>query len=134
MSGTQEDIGKLILRVSVGAIMIPHGIAKIGPLTGIKERLVGVGLPEFIAYGVWVGELVAPALMILGLFTRPAAAIFAFNMVVAILLAHSGDIFSLTDRGVWAIELAGLFLFSSLAVMLVGPGKFALGRGKGWFA
>lgn len=134
MSTKQEDIGKLVLRVSVGAIMIPHGIAKLGPLTSIKERLAGVGLPEFIAYGVWVGELVAPVLMIIGLFTRPAAAIFAFNMVAAIALAHRNDIFALNERGHWAIELAGLYLFTSIAVMLLGPGKYSLARGKGWFA
>lgn len=134
MSGKQEDLGKLILRVSVGAIMIPHGIRKIGPLTGIKERLTEVGIPEFVAYGVWVGELVAPVLMIIGLFTRPAAAIFAFNMLVAILLSHRDEIFTLNDRGLWAIELAGLYLFTSLAVMFLGAGRFALGRSKAWWA
>lgn len=130
---SSEDLGKLVLRVSLGAMMLLHGWAKLGgeALAGIKGMVVGNGLPEFVAYGVYVGEILAPLLMVVGYFTRPAAAVFAFNMVVAVWLAHRADILRLTDHHSWAIELQGLYFFGAVAVALLGAGKYSLSRGAG---
>lgn len=71
------DLGILILRLSVGILMLLHGIAKLSHgAEGIEQMLAASGLPSFIAYGVYVGEVIAPLLIILGLGTRAAAAIF----------------------------------------------------------
>ncbi|TWT54372.1 putative oxidoreductase CatD [Rubripirellula amarantea] len=127
-----DDLGKLVLRVTIGGLMLLHGLAKLkSGVGGIEGMLEGKGLPTFIAYGVYVGEIVVPILMALGVFTRISALIFAFNMVVAIYLAHAGDLFSLGDHGGWAVELAGLYLFGAVAIALLGPGRFALKRGHG---
>ena len=79
------------------------------------------GLPAFFNYGVYIGEVVAPLLLILGLFVAPAALIVAFNMVVALLLAHSNQLFDVSKTGGLALELQYLFLFSSIAVALMAP-------------
>jgi putative oxidoreductase len=127
-----DDLGKLLLRVSVGAMLMLHGIAKLtGGVDGIAGMLQQRGLPGELAYAVFIGELLAPLLMILGLWTRPAALVAAINMGVAIALAHAGDVFKLGEQGGWAIELQGLFLFGTLAVMLLGGGRFSVGGLRG---
>lgn len=125
------DWGKLILRLAIGGMMLLHGIAKIrGGLDGLKGMLASKGLPEFLATGVYVGEVLAPVLLIFGLATRPAAAVLAFNMVVAIALAHSGEVFKLSQHGGWAIELPMLFLLGSVALVFLGAGRISLSRGR----
>jgi putative oxidoreductase len=117
-----DDLGKLLLRVSIGAMLMLHGIAKLtGGVDGIAGMLQQRGLPGELAYAVFIGELLAPLAMILGLWTRPAALLAAINMVVAIALAHAGDVLKLGQQGGWAIELQGLFLVGSLAVALMAP-------------
>ena len=126
---TSADWGKLILRVSIGGMMLCHGVYKIlngvGGVTGLLE---GSGLPGFLAYGVYVGEVVAPIAMILGYFTRSAAILLSFTMVVAIFTAHRAELLQLGEHGAWAAEQPALFLFGGVAIALLGAGKIALGR------
>lgn len=125
--GMGDDLGKLVLRITVGWLMLMHGIHKLfNGIAGIEGMLQGAGLPAFIAYGVYVGEVVAPILLILGFYTRIGAALIVINMVVAIALAHPGDIFQLTRTGGWALELQGLFLFGALALVFLGPGRISV--------
>ena len=124
-----EDAGKLVLRLSVGILMLFHGLFKLtNGISGIQGMIANAGLPGFFAYGVFVGELIAPILVILGLWTRPAALIIAINMVVAILMVHMGHLGQFTNNGGWALELQGLFLFGALAIALMGGGRYGLGR------
>lgn len=122
-----EDVGKLVLRLTLGVFLILHGIAKIfGGVGGISGMLQSHGLPGFFAYGVYVGEVLAPALVILGWYARVGALVIAVNMLVAVYLAHQADIFTLGRGGGWALELQGFFLFTALAVALIGPGRFSI--------
>lgn len=127
-----EDWGKLVLRVTLGVLILLHGIAKItgGPafITGLVEK---VGLPTVFGYGVYVGEVIAPILIIIGLWTRPAALVIAINMVVAILLVHTAEFFTLSKTGGWALELQGMFLFGAIAVALLGAGRMSVGGERG---
>ncbi|MDQ8023744.1 MAG: DoxX family protein [Moraxellaceae bacterium] len=123
-----EDFGKLVLRLAIGILMLLHGLGKLsGGIGFIEGSLVKAGLPGFIAYGVYIGEILAPVLLIVGYWTRPAALIVAVNMVFAIALVHMNELFSLTRNGAWALELQGLFLFGALAVALLGAGRISLG-------
>jgi putative oxidoreductase len=125
----KEDAGKLILRVALGVFMLLHGIAKLRDgVDGIGGMLQAHGLPGFIAYGVYIGEVLAPLLVIAGFHARVGAALMAITMVVAIALAHAGELFELGRGGGWALELQGFFLFTSIAVTLIGPGRFAINR------
>ena len=121
------DIGKLILRLSLGGMMLLHGIAKLNHGMGwIGDSLSRHGLPEFLAYGVFVGEIAAPIMVIIGLYTRVGAGLMVINMLFALFLAHSGQILSLGSHGGWAIELQAFYLFTALAITFLGAGRFAL--------
>lgn len=128
-----DDLGKLLLRLAIGGMMLLHGIAKIkGGVGGISGLLTAKGLPGFLAYGAYLGEVVAPILIIIGWFTRPAAVVLIFTMAMAIGLAHPGDILKLDDKsGAWAIELPMLYLLGGLALVFFGAGKYSVSRGKG---
>ncbi|NCF09048.1 MAG: DoxX family membrane protein [Gammaproteobacteria bacterium] len=126
-----DDLGKLILRLVVGVLMLFHGVAKLlnpGSLKYIGSQLAGIGLPQFIAYGVFLGEVVAPLMVILGVYTRIGGLLMAGNMVFAIVLVHTGELFMLTQHGGWALELQGLYLFGALAILFLGSGSMALKR------
>ena len=124
-----EDAGKLVLRLTLGILILLHGLAKItGGVSGISAGLQGVGLPGVFAYGVYIGEVLAPLLVIIGFYSRIGALVIVVNMLFAIGLVHMKDVFVLTKTGGWAIELQAFFLLTAAAVALIGPGKFAVNR------
>jgi putative oxidoreductase len=121
------DIAKLILRLSLAFMMIFHGIDKvINGISGVRFLTTNAGLPEFFAYGVFIGELVLPVLIAFGLYSRVASIGLAFNMLMAILLAHGSSLFELGKHGAPTIELPFLYLMMSIVIFLQGPGKFAV--------
>lgn len=121
-----SEIAKLILRVSLGSLILFHGIHKlIHGISGIKSMVSSAGLPEFIAYSVYMGELIAPIFIILGLYARVASAILGINMLMAIFLAY-GFSFSLSKHGALAMELPLMFFIMSLLVVLLGSGRYAV--------
>jgi putative oxidoreductase len=121
-----RDVGLLVARLTLGLLVLLHGIAKlrhgIGPIEGMIQ---GVGLPGFLAYGVYIGEVVGPLLVISGWYMRVGALLIVANMLVAVLLVHRHDIFSLTQQGGWALELQGMYLFIAAALALTGPGRLS---------
>ncbi|HET9446480.1 MAG TPA: DoxX family protein [Steroidobacteraceae bacterium] len=127
MTRTNSDLGKLLLRITLGVCIVLHGVAKLkGGVDGIAQGLAAMGLPGFIAYGVYVGEIVAPVLLIVGWFARIGAALIAVNMIFAIAIAHSAELFKLGPQGGWALELQGMFLMTAIALALMGPGRFSI--------
>lgn len=129
---SSDDLGKLVLRVVLGALILFHGVAKLIHGPGfVLQALAKAGMPSFLAYGVYVGEVVAPLLLILGLWARAGALIVAVNMVVALLLVHTGQFLSLADTGGWALELQGMYLGGAIAVLLLGAGRFSVGGIQG---
>jgi putative oxidoreductase len=125
-STTSDDIGKLILRLTLGLLLLLHGIGKIiGGVGGIEGMVTGLGLPAEVAYGAYVGEVLAPLLVLAGWYSRVGAGLIVINMLFAIGLAHAGQLFSLTENYGWALELQGFYLFTALALAFMGPGRFA---------
>ena len=127
-SSTTADIGRLILRVSVGVLVLLHGIAKVtsGPAFVMKV-VAAAGLPSAVAYLVYLGEVVAPVLLILGLWTRLAALIVAASVTIAVLLAKPAQILALANTGGWAVELEGMFVLAALAIAFLGAGRYSVG-------
>ncbi len=121
------DLGKLIIRLTLGGLLLFHGIAKLLHGTGFIEGLLANhGLPAFLAYGVFVGEVIAPLMVILGYQTRIGALLIVLNMLVAFVLVHTNQLLSLAGSGGWALELQGFFLFTAVAVIFLGPGRYKL--------
>lgn len=127
-----EDMGKFILRATLAILILFHGVAKIfggvGFITGLVAKF---GLPPAFGYFVYVGEVVAPLLMLLGIWTRPAALVIAINMVVAVFLVHMAEFFTLNKTGGWALELQGILFASALAVALLGAGRYSVAGTSG---
>ncbi len=122
-----NDVAKLILRLSVGIMILFHGLDKIiNGIGGVKHLTTASGLPEFIAYGVYVGEVVVPILILLGAYARAAAAVLALNMVFAIFLAYGNSLFSLGKHGAPVFELPFLYFMMSVLIIMFGSGKYAL--------
>ncbi|MFA7387830.1 MAG: DoxX family protein [Thiohalobacteraceae bacterium] len=126
---TLDDTGKLILRLTLGILVLLHGIAKIvGGVGPIQGMLSGIGLPEALAFGAYLGEVLGPVLLILGFYARVGAALIVVNMLFALLLAHSDELTTLGQSGGWALELQGMFLFTGVALMLMGPGRIGINQ------
>ena len=122
-----DDIAKLGVRLATGGLMIFHGIHKlIHGIDGIKRLLAANGLPEFFAYGIYIGEIIAPIMILMGYFSRLGALILAFTMANAIYLAHASSLFSLGKHGAPAIELPLLYFLLSIVIFLSGPGKYSI--------
>ena len=130
-----QDFGKLLLRLVIGGLMLFHGIKKImntGAIDWIAGQLATHHLPDFLKYGVYAGEVLGPALVVLGFLTRPGALMIAIDMVAATYLAKMGAVTS-TDAqtGAWGIELEAMYFLGSLAILCLGSGRFALSGGRG---
>jgi putative oxidoreductase len=122
-----QDLGKLLLRFALGGLILLHGIAKLkGGISGVEGMVVAAGMPKFLAYGVYVGEVLAPLAVIMGLYARIGALIVAVNMLFALALAHTAELLKLNGAGGWAIELQVLFIATALAIALIGPGRYAV--------
>ena len=125
----RDEVGKLILRLTLGLLMLFHGYAKItssGSMDWIANTLTSSGLPGILAYGVYIGEILAPLMIIAGIYCRLGGWIIFVNMLFAIGLAHMGEILAMGQSGGWALELQGFYLATGLVVALIGSGNFAV--------
>jgi putative oxidoreductase len=127
-----EDFGKLLLRLGLGGLLLFHGVFKLlNGLAPIKVMLGNHNISDAVAYGVYLGELVGPILIIVGLFSRIGGLLIAFNMIGAVLLVHTASLTALTpETGGYALELQALYLIGGLVVALLGAGRFSLGGGR----
>jgi len=127
---TGDDIGKFVLRIALGGIILFHGVFKLSNgVEWIREPLASLGLPGFLAYGAYVGEVLAPLLLIAGYKVRIAALLIAFDMLMAIILVLRPQVLAIKEAGGgWAIELEALLLLVSLGLTLTGGGRLGLER------
>ncbi|MDB5796182.1 MAG: GntR family transcriptional regulator [Paucimonas sp.] len=127
-----DQYGKLVLRVVLSAMLLFHGVSKlvngIGPISGM---VANAGMPPQLAWLVYVGEVLAPVLILLGIWTRLAALVVVGNMVVALALVHGGDFVKMSKTGGWALELQAFYLFVALAIALLGAGRFSVAGANG---
>ncbi len=128
-----KETGLLIQRISIGILILFHGVANLtSGYSFIKSLLNSISIPESGAYAVFLGEIIAPILIIIGWRARLASLVLAFNMLIAILIAHSADIFTLNQFGGWGIELQGLYLFGAVVIFFLGAGKYAVSSTSKW--
>ncbi len=122
------DAALLVVRLVLGILILLHGISKLPPPPAeIAGILTKMNLPAALSYGVYLGEIVAPVLIIIGVWTRLAALVMVINMVVAILLVHLPQLLKLNPEGGYELELQAMYLFTALALMLTGAGRYSVG-------
>jgi len=123
-----DDSAKLVLRLAVGFLMLFHGISKLtNGVSGLEGMMQSNGLPSFFAYGVYLGEVLAPLMLIFGIRVRLAAILIIVTMLTAIGMAHADDIFVVKKQGAWAIELQMFYVLASLSILLQGAGRYSIG-------
>jgi len=133
-AGTRwDDLGKLILRLAVAGLLIFHGIAKLKSGVGWMAGPLGAAhLPFALSYGVYVAEILAPVLLILGIFTRPAAAVIAFDLFMAMALVVKARVFTINERGGGlGGEVELFFMLTAVAIAFLGSGRYAVSKGAG---
>ena len=121
-----QPLGLLVLRAALGLIFFTHGYPKlIRANVDMQQFFVQHGLPAQFVYVAGVLEAFGGALLVIGLFTRPAALLLAIEMGVAIWKVHSGG-------GIMAVHLYEFPLAlaaASLALATVGPGAISVDEG-----
>lgn len=112
----------LLMRVAVGVIFLAHGIPKAKNLSKTAQGFEEMGFVPSRFWGTLVAilEVAGGALLIVGLFVQPLGAIFAFEMLVAILKVRRKAGFV----GGWEFE--GLLLAAALSLFILGGGQYSL--------
>ena len=138
-----RELAWLVVRLTAGGMLLVHGIQKVMPVAqkgltatvaafaagSMARRGIEPAIPA--AYAVFCIETVGALLIMLGLFTRFAAAAAAIELAVVVFVAHWSNGFGWTSaRGGWEYPLFwGLILF---AIALRGGGPYSLDRKLGW--
>jgi len=127
--GRLASVGLLLLRLSVGVLMIHHGQEKLADPQQFANTYVAslhLPFPLFFAYAAGFSELIGSWLVILGLFTPLGALALVGTMTVA-----AYQHISTAGLNIYVLELVLLYLGGSLALLLNGPGRFSLRRWHG---
>ena len=121
--GTPASLGLLLLRLAIGAMMIHHGQDKLAdPQTFASNYVVPLHLPFPLFFACLAGyaEIFGSWMLILGLGTPLGALALTGTMVVA---AYHHILTS--GLNIYVLELVVLYLGGSLAILLLGPGRFS---------
>jgi putative oxidoreductase len=129
VAAVQVSAGLAVLRVVLGAVFLAHGAQKVfvWGLAGVSAGFEGMGIPMAGVAGpaVALAELLGGAALLVGLFTRPVAAVLALVMLGALFLVHLPAGFFAPD----GIEFVLTLFAGAAALVLTGPGRFSLDAG-----
>lgn len=118
--------GIFVLRVSLAAMWISHALMKyiLFTIPGFAGFLASQGMPEILAWPVFLAELVGSILILLGIYARHVA-LLLIPVMVGAMSVHIGNgwVFSSTGGG-W--EYPAFLIAASFALWLLGDGAFAL--------
>lgn len=130
---TKQNIGLLLLRVSIASTMLIYGITKlVYGIDFIKDVFIQHRLPSFLGYGIYIGEIIAPLLIIIGFRTKLAGVVFAFNCFAAILMVQLPNLLTLNEFGGWAIGPIFIYMIFGIALIFTGAGKYAISTTNKW--
>jgi len=117
------DLALLLIRLSLGAIFIAHGWAKVSNIDGAIAMFASMGIGTMLTYVAAYTELLGGIAILLGVATRLAGGLLSVVMVVAIALVHFKNGFDMANGG---YEYQLLILVCAIAIAIVGPGKYSL--------
>jgi putative oxidoreductase len=128
---TDNALAPMILRVGIGLTLMPHGAQKLFGLfggyglSGTAQWMDSIGLSPGIVMATLAGsaEFFGGLALVLGLLTRPAAALTAFTMLVAIFSVHIEHGFFLDAGG---FEYAFALLVATTSLIASGGGRYSI--------
>ena len=128
---TETSLSQSALRIPVGIIFVAHGAQKLFGwfggygLEGTGQWMASISLNPGYLMALLAGsaEFFGGLALILGLLVRPAAAVLAFTMLVAILVVHIGNGLFLSNNG---YEFGLALLAASVALVISGAGRGSL--------
>jgi putative oxidoreductase len=137
MSKWSGDLAALLLRVTAGAIFVPHGWAKVagdgGSAAFAADIASAYGIPAVLGHVAAWSEVAGAVLLLLGLFTRLDAFLLASTMFVAAFVVQLPDaLFEIPPDAIRTfVVIRGietpLALFAmSAALVFLGPGRWSL--------
>jgi putative oxidoreductase len=112
------NVALLILRLTAGGLIIPHGFSKLKNFSSMSHKFADpfhIGMKLSLSLTIFA-ELFCGVLIVLGLLTRLACIAPIIAMSVALFFAHKGHVFS--DG-----EMATLYLAMFITILFVGPGR-----------
>jgi putative oxidoreductase len=123
-----HQYGAAMLRVTLGSLMLSHGLLKLFVFTvpGTVAYFGSIGLPPIAAYLTMFGEIAGGLGLLAGVLTRLAAAL-SIPLLLGATWAHSanGWVFS-SNGGGW--EFPAFLVATALVVVVQGGGAYSLGR------
>ncbi|MBQ0742926.1 MAG: DoxX family protein [Pseudomonas sp.] len=130
---TNASYTTLALRIPAGIIFIAHGAQKLFGwfggygLEGTGQWMESIGLaPGYLmALGAGGAEFLGGLALLLGLLVRPAAAVLALTMLVAIVTVHLANGLFMSNNG---YEFALALLAISASLLISGAGRLSLDR------
>ena len=125
--GRAQSLGLLVLRLAIGMMMIHHGQDKLADPQGFANNYViplHLPFPLLMAHAAGYAEIFGSWLLIFGLLTPLGALALVGTMAVA---AYHHILTS--GLNIYVLELVVLYLGGSLALLLLGPGRFSFDAG-----
>lgn len=123
------NAGLLILRVGMGVLCAPHGYSKLVNFDATKGMMINfMGLGQGVSLGLNIfAEFFCALLVVFGLFTRLACVPLVINFLVAVFVAHGGDIFFYMNDGkpMGTAEHPMMFAIAFFVLMITGPGRYS---------
>ena len=121
---TSVSAGLLSLRVFTGlSLFLKHGVEKLTGYSTMVQHFpnpLHIGAHATLAFAL-LSDGICSLLVVVGLFTRPAAAIVLINLLAAFFLVHRASFFS--DGHV---ELVWVYIAAFLSILVAGPGRFSI--------
>ena len=121
-----RNVGLLILRISIGTMLIHHGYEKTADIQNFADafvRPIGIPFPILASYIAAYSEIYGSWLLIVGLLTRFAALSIVGTIGVAIYHAIVTAGFN-----IYLLELLILYMGGALCILLIGSGDFAIDK------
>lgn len=121
-----HDIAMLLIRLGLGVSIFMHGLNKIfNGLSFVRSVVLKLGLPEFVSYGVYLSEIIAPIMLMIGFYSRLGAFVIICSSIFIIYATYPNPL-ALTSHGGFSAEILYLYIFSSFCIVFNGSGKYAL--------
>lgn len=119
--GRFASVGLLLLRISIGSMMLGHGLGKLRRYGDLATRFsdpLGVGHETSLQLAIFAEAFCAAAVLV-GAFTRASAFVVTFTMLVAGLVVHADDPFAKKELALVFAAAFGLLVFT-------GGGRYSL--------